>query len=41
MGVFIFAHLADTATFWINVLITSAAVASAWVNLILNLDKLL
>jgi hypothetical protein len=34
-------HLADTATFWINALITSAAVASAWVNLILNLDKLL
>ena len=34
-------HLADSATFWINALITSAAVASAWVNLILNLDKLL
>jgi len=37
-----FGHaIPEAVVFWINTVTTSAAVASAWVNLILNLDKLI
>jgi hypothetical protein len=34
-------HVSETAIFWFNAIVTSAGVASAWVNLIMNLDKLI
>jgi hypothetical protein len=34
-------HVSETAMFWFNAIVTSAGVASAWVNLIMNLDKLM
>ena len=34
-------HLSETIIFWFNAIVTSAGVASAWVNLIVNLDKLI
>ena len=32
--------LPDSLVFWFNAVLTSAAVASAWVALVLNLDSL-
>jgi hypothetical protein len=34
-------HVSETVVFWFNAIVTSAGVASAWVNLILNFDKLI